>query len=86
MCGRMVVSPSAFVYVRHMPADAEVPETSTTSPRRVAYTPAEFAQITGLKADQVRRQIRLGEIKAVKVGGLYCISRTEVERLFGVSA
>ena len=69
-----------------MPEHAEVPETSTTPPPRVSYTPAEFAQITGMKPDHVRRSIRSGDIKATKVGGIYFISAREIERLFGTAA
>lgn len=55
----------------------------TTSPERVAYTPAEFAEATGAKVKAVRQHIANGEIKAVKLGNRYYIPISEVSRLFG---
>lgn len=68
-----------------MTSAAEVPETSPTPPRR-AYLVEEFAQLTGMKPDHVRRSIHKGEIKATKIGALYFISSNELERLFGTAA
>lgn len=76
-----------FGYVRAMTAEQNgVAETPTTSPKRVSYSVYEFADITGLTIEAVYRAIKAGEVKAVKFGALYRISRLEVERLFGVAA
>lgn len=68
-----------------MTPPAEAPETSPTPPRR-AYQVEEFAQITGMNPDHVRRSIRRGDIRATKIGGLYFIVSAELERLFGGAA
>lgn len=57
-----------------------------TSPERVAYTPAEFAEATGAKIKAVRRHIANGEIKATKLGNRFYIPATEITRLFGDAA
>ena len=49
---------------------------------RVALTPAEFAEVTGLKTEAVYRAIRDGKVKAEQFGRLYVIPVAEVHRLF----
>ena len=45
------------------------------------YTVREVAEILKLHYDTVRRKIKAGQIKAVKIGGTIRISEEEVERL-----
>jgi excisionase family DNA binding protein len=61
--------------------------TPKTNPpgKRVAYTPQELAALLKMSKDTVYRAIAAGEIKAVKLGRLYRIPVSEVERLFGKS-
>lgn len=55
----------------------------TTSPERVAYTPAEFADLIGARIKTVRKHIANGEIRAEKLGNRFYIPASEVTRLFG---
>lgn len=58
----------------------------TTSPERVAYTPAEFAEIIGTNVKAVRQYIANGELKAVRLGTRLYIPVSERDRLFGDAA
>jgi excisionase family DNA binding protein len=55
----------------------------TTSPERVAYTPAEFAEAIGARVKTVRQHIANGEIRAEKLGNRFYIPASEVARIFG---
>jgi hypothetical protein len=55
-------------------------------PKRVSLTPAEFAQITGMKVKAVRVAIQNGEIAVTRLGNRLYIPVTEVSRLFGEEA
>lgn len=52
-------------------------------PQRVAYTPAQLAEALGLGEAAVRRYIRVGQLKATKLGGRLFVSAAEVDRVFG---
>lgn len=58
----------------------------TTSPERVAYTPAEFAEIIGTTVKAVRHYITIGQLKAVRLSNRLYIPVSEKERLFGDAA
>ena len=53
---------------------------------RVSLTPAEFAQVTGMKVKAVRVAIHNNEIKVTRLGNRLYIPVTEVKRLFGAEA
>lgn len=55
----------------------------TNSPERVAYTPAEFAELIGARIKTVRKHIANGELRAEKLGNRFYIPASEVARLFG---
>lgn len=55
----------------------------TNSPQRVAYTPAEFAELIGARIKTVRAHINNGEIRAEKIGQRLYIPASELDRLFG---
>lgn len=54
--------------------------------KRVSLTPAEFAQITGMKVKAVRVAIHNDEIAVTRLGNRLYIPVTEVKRLFGEEA
>jgi hypothetical protein len=54
--------------------------------KRVSLTPAEFAQVTGMKVKAVRVAIHNDEIKVTRLGNRLYIPVTEVKRLFGAEA
>jgi len=54
--------------------------------KRVSLTPAEFAQITGMKVKAVRVAIHNEQIAATPIGNRLYIPVTEVKRLFGEEA
>jgi predicted site-specific integrase-resolvase len=58
----------------------------TTSPERVAYTPAEFAEAIGTNVKAVRQYINTGQLKAVRLGNRLYIPVSEKDRLFGEAA
>jgi hypothetical protein len=47
---------------------------------RVAYTPAQFAELIGMSARWVREQIEIGEIARVRRLAAVMIPASEVER------
>jgi excisionase family DNA binding protein len=51
-------------------------------PKRVAYTPAQFAEAIGITEPAVRRYIREGLLAAKKVGGRWFIPASEADRMF----
>jgi excisionase family DNA binding protein len=54
--------------------------------KRVSLTPAEFAQVTGMKVKAVRVAIHNNEINVTRLGNRLHIPITEVARLFGEAA
>jgi excisionase family DNA binding protein len=54
------------------------------SVERLAYTSAEAAAALGVSTDHVRRMIRSGEIRAVRLGAALLVPVIELERLLGI--
>lgn len=52
-----------------------------TPAQRVAFSPGEFATLTGLSLSTVHRRLATGEIKFGRSGRRVLIPRTELERL-----
>lgn len=55
------------------------------SPDRLAFSPTEVSEMTGLNARTVRDLCERGEIRATKAGERWLVPRGEVERLTGSS-
>lgn len=53
------------------------------SPDRLAFSPVEVAEMTGLHERTVRELCSRGEIRATKAGERWLIPRSEVARLAG---
>jgi len=47
---------------------------------RAAYSPKEFALLTGVAEITVRRWLRSGELKGTKIGRKWLIPHSEIER------
>ena len=54
-----------------------------TTPRRRAYTLAEFASMCGKHRSWAYRQVRKGEIKTISGYGTQMIPTHEIERILG---
>lgn len=55
------------------------------SPDRLAFSPTEVAEMTGLSARTIRDLCERREVRATKAGERWLIPRGEVERLTGSS-
>ena len=48
-------------------------------PRRLAYRPAEAAEVTGLSLETIKKLVRDGELPVCRVGRATCILRLDLE-------
>ena len=55
----------------------------TGEENRRTYTTEEVAEMAGVAEATVRKQIRAGEIRSIRMGRRILIPATEVDRLFG---
>ncbi len=53
------------------------------SVKREVYSPEEVAVILGMSLATIRRWLRKGKLRGTKIGGVWIISKTEIERILG---
>ncbi|GGR11518.1 helix-turn-helix domain-containing protein [Deinococcus ruber] len=51
--------------------------------QRLFYTPSELADVLRLSGETIRRRLRTGETKGVRIGDTWRVPRTEVLELIG---
>lgn len=61
----------------------ETQNTSHNPPERLAYRVREFCPAVGISVSTFWKMLKLGEVRAVKVGGRVVIPVAEVHRLLG---
>lgn len=54
-------------------------------PARLAYSIEEVARCAGVSADLIRREIRKGEIRTVRLGDRVLVPKAELFRICGTS-